>query len=538
VSIGVAAKALVWAAAGAAAFFRPPLGDSFFTKVEGVGRRAARYPMVVCLALCLLALIVRGALLPLWQIPKPVIFDEFSYILQADTFAHGRLANPTHKLWPFFESAYVLQHPTYASKYPPGQGLAMAAGQAIFGDPWFGVWLSCGLMLAALVWALQGWLPPGWALLGGLVALPLTIDSYWMNSYWGGAVAAFGGALVLGGYARVVKRKQVWAALAIGAGIVILANTRPYEGLVFCIPVAIVLLHSRAGWRAFALIGAVVIPGLVATGAYNRAVTGNALVMPYTEYGRQYSRIPLFSIQPLQALEVRGTLSLKDLHENWEPKKWRIARSWQIIPDRLKDWNLVLSTILGGVIMGLPLILFFPNLWSDKRIRLPLICVAAVLAGSWIEILYYQHYFAPAAAALLVIAVQALRHLRQWTPAGKPVGRFLSRAIPILVLAGVAAARMPLLIHPEGEHRNAFRDRAAAQISDLIHRHVILVRYSANNSPHEEWVYNGADIDDQEVIWAHDLGAEANRTLLEYYKDRTIWLYQPDIDLFRLEPYQ
>jgi hypothetical protein len=540
-TVALAVKILLWSAAAAVAAFYPSFGESFFRRLEHLSRRLASHKALACLAFAMLVLLVRGTLLPLWPIPKPTIFDEFSYILQADTFAHGRLTNPTHPLWPFFESAYVLQHPTYASKYPPAQSLAMASGQALFGDPWFGVWLSCGLMAAALVWALQGWLPPGWALFGGLLALPLCIDSYWMNSYWGGAVAAIGGALVLGGYARVVKRNQIWYTVAMGLGITLLVNTRPYEGLVFSIPVAIAFLLSRPRWSAIALIAAVLIPAFAATAFYNRAVTGNPFELPFTEYAHQYAHIPLFNVQNLQPARTDLPSSMYDLHQNWEPAEWRKARSPQLFPMRLDDWKSVAATILGGSLMGVLIIIFLPSLWRDWRIRVPLLCVLAALLGSLIEVRYYQHYAAPAAAALLILAVQALRHLRQWKPGGHPAGRFLSRAIPVLVVGfALGSQALVILRHVPPENSqpiNARRDQVAMLLHDFVERHVILVRYTGKQSPHEEWVYNSADIDAQDVIWAHDLGRSQNAGLLQYYKDRKIWLFQPDINNMRLDPY-
>ena len=85
-------------------------------RLFSVCRSLALRPGWACASIFLITLLLRSALLPWLPAPKPVVHDEFSYLLAADTYAHGRLANPTHPMWQHFETFQVMQQPTYSAK--------------------------------------------------------------------------------------------------------------------------------------------------------------------------------------------------------------------------------------------------------------------------------------------------------------------------------------------------------------------------------------------------------------------------------------
>ena len=205
---------------------------SFYHLFKRLARRRA-----FSIALVGLTALAIGALFSTIHKPVPRVHDEFSYLLAADTFAHGRLTNPTHPEWVHFESFHIFHQPTYMSKYPPAQGLMLGLGQVLTGTPVAGIWLGTAFGCASICWMLYGWLPPRWAFLGGLLTLlSPTIQNNWGQSFQGGAIAMGGGALAFGAFARILKSGGVFNAMILGIGISTLAVTRPFEGVVTILP--------------------------------------------------------------------------------------------------------------------------------------------------------------------------------------------------------------------------------------------------------------------------------------------------------------
>lgn len=512
---------------------RPMCGGRMFRHIEWLLGRHVQRAWFASIFVFLFALTLRTSLVSVIPPGIPVYHDEYSYLLQADIFASGHLAMPTHPMWEHFQTFHVLQHPTYASKFFPGQAAFLAFGQKVLGHPWWGVVLSVAGMCAAMVWCLRGFLSPGWAFFGGMAtALQFATTHYWATSYWGGAVAAIGGCLAVGATGRLL-RAPTWASgLVFASGAIVLATTRPFEGCILCLVLLIWL--AVAAWRqerfaalARLAVSSMLLPLAIGGGwllYFNHAVTGDALTFPYVAYTQQYDAGCW--VEPLGSVPFPPEMprEMRRYHTEWDYPATARGKGFSgllaSLPHRAEVFGSLLYPIFFVPALLAPLAFFI-----SRPTRAPLLATLAVLAASLSYLWCYAHYFAPALGLFAVLWLCVLRWLRTVRLFGRPVGLAFVRLLPC-VLVSIAVLNILAFPHfPKNELwiKADLRQQIEKRLETLSGRHLVLVTYGPHSNVHAEWVYNRAAIDQAKVVWARDLGPRKNAALLAYFKDRHRW---------------
>ena len=505
-------------------------------------------PFVSAILVTVMALLLAAAASAAYGFPPPAVHDEFSYLLGADTFASGRLTNPTHPMWRYFETFHVLQRPTYNSKYPPANALFIAAGWALTGRPIVGVWLSFAFMCVAVYWMLRAWTGGQFALGISLAFASWLAASYWSYSYWGGAVAAGAGALMLGALYRIVDRRAgAGTAILLGLGLLLLANSRPYEGELLALPAAVVLV--RWLWRdrqttwphkrttivlPLLLVGTV---GLVFMGVYNKAVTGRWQEMPYLRYEKQVNTNPIFLWQQSHLDGSHVDKAAVDVVTARQDSFFTAART----PTGRAKYVMSLTSEFFVLIIpvGLALPLLLLPLASRRRwIRFALITAAWMAIGMGVPTYFLIHYASPLVGVLLILYGDCLRWLSRFRAGARPVGKaFVAAIVALWFLMGVGSNARAFLANRRSAHTALVTAESMWQrrlIADTLshggRRNLVIVRYGGTHSRKHEWIYNDANIDASAVVWARDMGDSANRPLLQYFRDRSTWLVNVDSD--------
>jgi hypothetical protein len=332
----------------------------------------------------------------------------------------------------------------------------------------------------------------------------------------------------------------------LAVGVAVLANSRPFEGLIFCIPVFAAIIIWLCGrqsppWRETAPriilpVFAVLALTVVFMGYYNWRGTGNPLLFPYTVNTRTYTSEP-------ELIWEKGKAPLHYFNPQFESfyngNGWARQTAFAGKVDSLRKAAGVIRSdtkiyrrFFLWVELCVPL-LALPWVLIDRRIRFLVFqfgfCFLGFLLVNWFQ----PHYAAPLTAGTFALLTQGMRHLRRWRWANRATGIGLTRIIVLCAL--VLGPFHRVYLDPGSPLIN--RSRIETQLNAMLGDHLVVVRYSSQHDPLAEWVYNRADIDRARVVWAREIPGVSLEPLLNYYRGRDVWLVEADSPTPHLVPY-
>ena len=312
-------------------------------------------------------------------------------------------------------------------------------------------------------------------------------------------------------------------------------NSRPFEGVIFCLPVfawlAIWLCGSRRpAWRA--ALARIVLPifavlsvTILFMAYYNWRGTGNAFLFPYTLNTRTYMSAPELLWQKAKPPLHYSNPQFDAFYTHWD-RDTALSGKTDSIHHAIAVLHFDVTKFAGFFLfpeLCVPL-LALPCMIFDRRIRFLLSSSCSVFSGFYSSTgsartmrPLSRNHIRNRNAGIEAHPPLALRKPQYWRgifPCRRPV-RFIAGTFPRSYL------------DPQPSLVNRAKS-GPAQLRSMSGDHLVIVRYSADNDPTIEWVYNGADIDHSHVVWARDIPGVSLEPLLDYYRGRHVWVVDAD----------
>ena len=259
--------------------------------------------------------------------------------------------------------------------------------------------------------------------------------------------------------------------------------------------------------------------------------------MPYQINRATYAVSPYFLWQTPRTEPTYRHKIMRDFFVSVELVAFEKARTLSGFLTGIRTRLLLLILFYVGPV-GAVSIVMLPRVFRDRRVRLLVGAAGLFFIGILLNAFVAVHYMAPATCLVFALLLQSLRHMRFCRPGGQPVGLFLVRAVPVACLL---SCLLQPIVTPVMAQRGLPRAAMKRSLETVPGRHLVFVRYSPQHDPYNveapDWVYNNADIDASRVVWARDMGPQENVRLIDFFKDRKVWLVEPDTNPVRVGPY-
>ncbi len=382
-------------------------------------------------------------------------------------------------------------------------------------------------------------MPRRWALLAGLLlALNPNVHHQWSLSYMNGWLTAASAALVAGAVLRMRKALRLRDALWLGLGVSGLALTRPFEGVVFTISVAGLLLYwwrnepwltlLQRGGKAFALAAVPLSLTFALMGMHNVSTTGKLWQLPYQLHEQQYGVAPLSIFQsqrePLMnewSADVPPTVLA--FHYGWSLDSYRKRNHLSGWCGAVAERFHVVAQLWGLAFCLLTACMVFKQAGAHRLICL--LIAVGLLMGSFVP-WFFSHYFAPSLVWMVILTAFALHWMIH-----RLVSERWAVKLAMVTLLLIQVGCMGTELVQANRREPTWADEREAIVSRLHQsggRHLILVRYQADHDVHHEWVYNGADLVHNPIVWARSWRPDLDSQLLQQYPDRSVWVLEFD----------